>query len=106
MNGSWKITHCGGGNLTHAQAAWSARKGHLVHVYTRNPEACSRELCAHYFDGDARKVSWASVSNFSGIIESRYFKEGIAWGAEPFCQYARFFLGEETLTLDFFCEVV
>ena len=57
------ITLCGGGNLTHAQAAYLARKGYNVHVYTRRPKEWSLELEACYFDGDSRCVQLKSVSN-------------------------------------------
>lgn len=44
------ITICGGGNLAHAQAAYLARKGHVVNIYTRRPQAWSSSLDAFFFD--------------------------------------------------------
>lgn len=56
------ITLCGGGNLTHAQAAYLARKGHRVHIFTRRPELWRLNLTASFYDGDTREVKLAEVS--------------------------------------------
>ncbi len=63
------ITLCGGGNLSHAQAAYLARKGHKVSIYTRSPEQWATSLQASYYDGDSREVSLACVSNSPEIIK-------------------------------------
>ncbi|MBR5895030.1 MAG: NAD/NADP octopine/nopaline dehydrogenase family protein [Akkermansia sp.] len=62
------ITLCGGGNLTHAQAAYLARKGHRVHVYTRRPQQWGNKLSSYFFDGDSREVQLASVSSCPEIV--------------------------------------
>lgn len=68
MQSALKITLCGGGNLTHAQAAYLARKGHRIHIFTRKPERWSTSLKARYFDGDERQVQLADVSDSPDII--------------------------------------
>lgn len=70
MNSPLNITLCGGGNLTHAQAAYLARKGHRIHIYTRHPEQWGSKIAARYFDGDEREVGLASVSSNPEIIRN------------------------------------
>lgn len=68
MTSSLNVTLCGGGNLIHAQAAYLARKGLRVHIYTRCPERWALKLEARYFDGDSREVLIASVSSDPKVI--------------------------------------
>lgn len=63
------ITLCGGGNLTHAQAAYLARKGHTVNIYTRRPELWCNKLHAVFYDSDERVVNLATVSSSPSVIE-------------------------------------
>lgn len=56
------ITICGGGNLAHAQAAYLARKGYTVNIFTRRPEAWHKTLKMHCFDGDEREVKLGEVT--------------------------------------------
>lgn len=53
---------CGGGNLSHAMAAWLSRGGYPVRLVTRRPEEWGVELQAHFFDGEDRSVRLLSVS--------------------------------------------
>lgn len=69
MSSLLNITLCGGGNLTHAQAAYLARKGHRVHIYTRKPQQWGQSLSARYFDGDRRVVPIVSVSSTPETIK-------------------------------------
>lgn len=68
MTSALNITLCGGGNLVHSQAAYLARKGHRVHIYTRCPECWSLKLEASFFDGDSRAVPIASVSSNPEVV--------------------------------------
>lgn len=87
------ITLCGGGNLTHAQAAYLARKGHRVHIYTRRPELWENRLSANFFDGDSRDVQLASVSASPEVVSNsdvviislpRYAIEGVTDQIYPY----------------------
>ena len=62
------ITICGGGNLAHAQAAYLARKGHVVNIYTRRPQAWSSSLDAFFFDGKRATVHLNEVTNNPAIV--------------------------------------
>ena len=64
------ITLCGGGNLTHAQAAYLARKGHRVQILTRRPEQWRLNLRARFFDGDTREIQLAAVSSSPEIVRN------------------------------------
>lgn len=68
MSSLLNITLCGGGNLTHAQAAYLARKGHRVRIFTRCPEQWRLHLTARFYDGDTREVRLAAVSAAPEIV--------------------------------------
>ena len=63
-----RITLCGGGNLTHAQAAYLARKGCQVNIYTRHPENWASSLHAKYYDGDERVIPLGTISHSPEVI--------------------------------------
>lgn len=69
MSQKLRITLCGGGNLTHAQAAYLARKGHLVNIYTRHPGSWASSLHAKYYDGDERMVPLGTISHLPEVIQ-------------------------------------
>lgn len=70
MSSLSNITLCGGGNLTHAQAAYLARKGHRVRIFTRRPELWNPKLMASFFDGDTCEVQLAEVSASPEIVSN------------------------------------
>ena len=62
------VTICGGGNLAHAQAAYLARKGVTVNIFTRRPEDWALCLKATFYDGDCRLVLLNKVISDATVV--------------------------------------
>ena len=63
-----RIGICGGGNLSHAMAAWLGSRGHTVSIVTRKPGDWARELAGTLPDGSSVTAPLASVSADYGTL--------------------------------------
>lgn len=64
------VTICGGGNLAHAQAAYLARKGHVVNILTRRPGDWASSLNAAFFDGLRKNIELQTVTSSPAVVEN------------------------------------
>ena len=70
MTRKLNITICGGGNLAHAQAAYLARKGYEVNIYTRRPCEWNTTLEASFFEGKTDNVHLKHVTDCPSIVQN------------------------------------
>lgn len=79
---------CGGGNLSHAMAAWLSRAGYPVRIVTRRPEEWDCALQAHFFDGENRCVRLASVSSDTATLAdcALILISGPRYAIAPLCE--------------------
>lgn len=78
---------CGGGNLSHAMAAWLSRSGYPVRIVTRRPQDWGTQLSGHFYDKGDSVVPMLGVSgDYASLADCRFiFVSGPRFAIPPIC---------------------